>query len=114
MAHGSCVADPAIGATGHVDTAVAVLSYADERIATIRNSRRAALGYDQRVELLRSTACSRPATSWRARWSRELAPGVASANPVLLFLEPYMRAYAVELSAFMDACTEGAPVPGPL
>ena len=54
MAHGSCLADPAIGATGHVDTAVAVLSYADERIATVRNSRRAALGYDQRVELIRS------------------------------------------------------------
>ena len=37
-----------------IDTAVVVLTYEDGRIATIRNSRRAPYGYDQRVELLGS------------------------------------------------------------
>ena len=41
-------------AAGDVDTAVVVLTYADGRLATIRNSRRAPYGYDQRIELLGS------------------------------------------------------------
>ena len=37
--------------------------------------------------------------------------GVVSAKPVYFFLERYMRAYAIEWSAFVDACVEGRPVP---
>ena len=39
---------------GARDTAVVTLTYADGRIAVIKNSRRAVYGYDQRVELLGS------------------------------------------------------------
>ena len=51
---GSSIVDPAIGAAGDVDTAVVTLSYADGRIAVIKNSRRAVYGHDQRIELLGS------------------------------------------------------------
>ena len=54
MATASCIVDPEIGAAGDVDTAVVTLTYADGRIAVIKNSRRAVYGYDQRVELLGS------------------------------------------------------------
>jgi myo-inositol 2-dehydrogenase / D-chiro-inositol 1-dehydrogenase len=51
---GSSIVDPAIGQAGDVDTAVVTLTYADGRIAVIKNSRRAVYGFDQRVELLGS------------------------------------------------------------
>ena len=46
--------NPDIGAVGDVDTAVVMLQYTDGVIGTISNSRHAAYGYDQRVELLGS------------------------------------------------------------
>ena len=33
---------------------------------------------------------------------------------MLFFLEPFTRAYAIEWSVFVDARTEGAPVPATL
>jgi myo-inositol 2-dehydrogenase/D-chiro-inositol 1-dehydrogenase len=53
-ASGSSIVDPDIGAAGDVDTAVVTLTYAEGRIAVMKNSRRAVYGYDQRVELLGS------------------------------------------------------------
>lgn len=51
---GSSIVDPEIGEAGDVDTAVVTMTYADGKIAVIKNSRRAVYGYDQRVELLGS------------------------------------------------------------
>src|SRR6058998_2728915 len=45
---------PDIAAAGDVDTAVLMLQFTNGVIGTISNSRRAAYGYDQRVELLGS------------------------------------------------------------
>ena len=63
------IVDPAIGEAGDVDTAVVTLTYADGRIAVIKNSRRAVYGYDQRVELLGSEGFSRRRTCWKTLWS---------------------------------------------
>ncbi len=51
-ATGSCLVDPEIGAAGDIDTAIVTLTYADGKLAVIKNSRRAGYGYDQRLELL--------------------------------------------------------------
>lgn len=51
---GTSIVDPAIGEAGDVDTAVVTQTYADGRVAVIKNSRRAVYGYDQRVDLLGS------------------------------------------------------------
>jgi myo-inositol 2-dehydrogenase/D-chiro-inositol 1-dehydrogenase len=48
---GSALVDPAIGAAGDVDTAAVILTTASGRICQISNSRRAAYGYDQRIEV---------------------------------------------------------------
>ena len=93
---------------------MAVLSYADGRIATIRNSRRAAFGYDQRVELLGSGGMLSAGSELGSTVVRATAAGADTARPVLFFLERCKRAYAIEWSAFVDACTEGAPVPATL
>ena len=46
--------DPAIGEAGDLDTALVVLRFSNGVIGTIDNSRKAAYGYDQRVEILGS------------------------------------------------------------
>ena len=50
-ATGSALVDKAIGAAGDVDTAAVVLRSAGGRLCLISNSRRAAYGYDQRIEV---------------------------------------------------------------
>ncbi|MEL6618729.1 MAG: inositol 2-dehydrogenase [Pseudomonadota bacterium] len=111
MAHGSCLVDPAIGAAGDIDTAVVTLTYADGRLATIRNSRRAPYGYDQRVEVLGSKGALSVDNVPENTLSKATDSGVTSAKPVHFFLERYMQAYAIEWAAFVDACRGDAPVP---
>ena len=111
MAHGSCLVDPAIGAAGDIDTAVVTLTYADGRLATIRNSRRAPYGYDQRVEVLGSGGALRVDNVAENTVVKSTTNGITAANPVHFFLERYMQAYATEWTAFVDACKNGTPVP---
>ena len=49
-ARGAVRVDPAIGEAGDIDTGVVLLTHANGALTTIDNSRRAAYGYDQRVE----------------------------------------------------------------
>ena len=49
-AMGSALVDKAIGEAGDVDTAVVIMETKSGKVAQISNSRRAAYGYDQRVE----------------------------------------------------------------
>ena len=109
---GSSIVDPAIGEAGDVDTAVVTLHFADGRIARDQEiSRRAVYGYDQRIELprLRGSALGRQHA--REHRGQGHASGVTSAKPEFFFLERYMRAYASEWSAFVEAVISGSPVP---
>jgi myo-inositol 2-dehydrogenase/D-chiro-inositol 1-dehydrogenase len=108
---GSSIVDPAIGQAGDVDTAVVTLSYADGRIAVIKNSRRAAFGYDQRVEILGSDGMLQAQNMLENTVVRSTKAGVTGARPMFFFLERYMPAYRIEWAAFVATVTEGAPVP---
>ncbi|WP_376871002.1 inositol 2-dehydrogenase [Albirhodobacter sp. R86504] len=110
-ATGSCLVDPAIGEAGDIDTAVVVLTYADGRIATIRNSRRAVYGYDQRLELLGADGLLSVENQLETTVRKATTSGVTSAKPQLFFLERYMRAYEIEWGAFLDALIADAPMP---
>ena len=110
-AKGSSIVDPEIGAAGDVDTAVVTLTYDDGRIATIRNSRRAVFGYDQRIELLGSGGMLQAENMPENLVKKSNADGVTGAKPVLFFLERYMPAYAAEWDAFVKAVSDGAPMP---
>ena len=111
MAHGACLVDPAIGEAGDIDTAVVTLTYADGRLATIRNSRRATFGYDQRVEVLGSGGMLAAENVRENTIVKATDAGVVSAKPVHFFLERYMRAYEIEWAGFVDAVVAGKPVP---
>lgn len=100
---GSSIVDPEIGGAGDVDTAVVTLTYADGRIAVIKNSRRAVYGYDQRVELLGSEGLLQAQNMLENTVVKSTTQGVTGAKPTYFFLERYMPAYAAEWAAFVDA-----------
>ena len=58
-AYGSSLVDPAIGKAGDVDTALVIMRTASGKLAQISNSRRAAYGYDQRIEVHGSEGMAR-------------------------------------------------------
>lgn len=111
MAVGSSLIDPQIGAAGDVDTAVVTMTYSDGRIAVIRNSRRAAYGYDQRVEVLGSEGMLQGENVLENTIVKANAHGVTGAKPVHFFLERYMQSYRTEWDAFVRALSEGGPLP---
>jgi myo-inositol 2-dehydrogenase/D-chiro-inositol 1-dehydrogenase len=100
-AHGSSLVDPAIGGAGDIDTAAVTLRTAGGRIAQVANSRRAAFGYDQRVEVCGAlgmlSAGNRRATSVE----HADATGYRCDPALPFFLERYADAYRFELDAFV-------------
>lgn len=108
---GSSIVDPAIGAAGDVDTAAVTLTYADGRIAVIKNSRRAVYGYDQRVEVLGSDGLLQAQNVLENTVVKSTTAGVSSAKPTYFFLERYMPAYKAEWTAFVEAVQGKSDMP---
>jgi myo-inositol 2-dehydrogenase/D-chiro-inositol 1-dehydrogenase len=111
FATGSSIVDPAIGKAGDVDTAAVTMSYADGRIAVIKNSRRAVYGYDQRVELLGSEGLLQAQNMLENTVVKSTTRGVTGAKPTYFFLERYMPSYANEWGAFVEALAVGTAMP---
>jgi myo-inositol 2-dehydrogenase / D-chiro-inositol 1-dehydrogenase len=106
----SCLVDPAIGAAGDVDTAVATLRTASGKLCQISNSRRATYGYDQRIEAHGAAGLLRAGNVTAT--TIELANGAGfTTEPALpFFLERYAAAYRLELDAFVTAVTNSHAV----
>lgn len=111
FASGTSIVDPAIGAAGDVDTAVVTMTYADGRIAVVKNSRRAVYGYDQRVEILGSDGMLQAQNMLENTVVKSTTAGVTGAKPTYFFLERYMPAYRAEWAAFVTAVSENGPLP---
>ena len=110
-ASGACLVDPEIGRAGDIDTAVVTLSYADGKLAVIKNSRRAAYGYDQRLELLGADGLLQAQNMLENSVVKSTSQGVISAKPTYFFIERYMPAYRAEWAAFVAAVQEGDDMP---
>ncbi len=110
-ATGSCLVDPAIGNAGDIDTAVVVLRFSGGRLTTIKNSRRAVYGYDQRVELLGSDGLLSAGNVIENTVVKSTVDGVISAKPEFFFLQRYMRAYEAEWNRFVEAVMHGGDPP---
>ena len=106
---GSVLVDEAIGKAGDVDTAMVMLRTASGKLCQISCSRRAAYGYDQRIEVHGSGGMLRAGNLHET--TVEVATGDGFAlDPVLnFFLERYELAYRLELAAFVDAVESGTP-----
>lgn len=108
-ATGSVLIDPAIEALGDVDTAVTTLKFKHGAIATIDNSRRAAYGYDQRVELFGSGGMAFCGNLPGHTCVINDARGSHAAKAGSTQFGRYEAAYRRELEAFVECALEGKP-----
>ena len=95
--------DPAIGAQGDVDTAVITLKFANGAIGIIDNSRKAAYGYDQRVEVFGSKGVVVVSNDTPSSAVLSTEDGVFSDKPKYFFLERYKESFIAEVIDFFDA-----------
>ncbi len=111
QAAASVLVDPEIGKLGDFDSVNVILRTASGKQCVITNSRRAAYGYDQRIEVLGSKGMV--AARNTAEANVELADESGITTPPLLnfFMSRYTAAYANEIAAFVAAVAEGAPTP---
>jgi myo-inositol 2-dehydrogenase/D-chiro-inositol 1-dehydrogenase len=110
-ARGEVRVDPAIGEAGDIDTAVVVLRHADGTLTVIDDSRRAAYGYDQRVEAFGSKGMAASGNPPLHTGSTLTAGGAL--KPVLphFFVERYRASYLAGWTAFERAVREGLAPP---
>ncbi|ODT74828.1 MAG: inositol 2-dehydrogenase [Pelagibacterium sp. SCN 64-44] len=108
-AQASVLVDKAIGEAGDFDSASVMLSTASGKHATISNSRRATYGYDQRIEVHGSKGAV--AAENQRPVSIEIANASGYTRPPLhdFFMTRYTEAYALEISAFIDAVESKSP-----
>lgn len=107
---GSVLVDPRIGDVPDVDSAAITLVTASGKIAQISNSRRAAYGYDQRVEVLGSLGMARSGNLHET--TVEVAGTGGFSRPPLMnfFLERYMPSYLAEVDLFVRTALDGGEV----
>ncbi len=110
---GANLVDPEIEAAGDVDTAAVVLTTASGQICQISNSRRAAYGYDQRIEVHGAEGMLRAENQLETTVELATADGFVRSPAQHFFLERYQTAYLAEMAAFVAAVGSGAaPDPG--
>jgi myo-inositol 2-dehydrogenase / D-chiro-inositol 1-dehydrogenase len=95
--------DPAIGEAGDVDTALISLKFKNGAIGIIDNSRKAAYGYDQRVEVFGSKGSAEASNDTSTTVVLSTEEGVQSDKPLYFFLERYMESFAEEMKEFFNA-----------
>ena len=97
--------DAAIAAAGDVDSAVCLLKFCNGAMGYIENSRTAAYGYDQRVEVLGTNGAVSCDNNHPNNVTISTDQSVRRDLPLHFFLERYMDAYVEEMRAFVKLCT---------
>lgn len=102
-AKGSNNGDPAIGAVGDVDTALAVLTFDDGTVATASATRYNGAGHDVRLEIQGSKDSIVVGLDEQAAL-HSAEPGIAfpTGNPHHTFIERFDAAYRAEMVAFVE------------
>ncbi|AZZ90592.1 inositol 2-dehydrogenase [Hahella sp. KA22] len=108
---GSCQVDPAIGQAGDIDTATITLTTVSGAQCVILNSRRAAYGYDQRVEAFGAKGMLQAHNIKPTQLHRFGAEGESSDRLEDFFLQRYAAAYQAEMAAFVQALVTQSPMP---
>ena len=110
-ANATCLVDPAIGEAGDVDTAIISLKFDNGAVGVIDNSRKAAYGYDQRIEVFGSKGAAVAANETETNVTFMGENGVVSDKPLYFFLERYMQSFRDEMLQFVDAVLNNKPTP---
>ncbi|WP_427173687.1 Gfo/Idh/MocA family oxidoreductase [Arthrobacter sp. 92] len=102
-AKGSNNGDPAIGAVGDVDTALAVVTFDDGTLGSVGASRYNGAGHDVRLEIQGSKASLMVGLDENtAMASAEAGVAFPSGNPHKTFAERFDQAYRSEMAAFAE------------
>ena len=111
FAMGECLVDRKIGAAGDIDSAMVLLRTASDRMCHINNSRRAAYGYDQRIEVAGAKGMLRAENLGETTLEHFGAKGTVSDRPLDFFLERYADAYRAEMASFLTALKNKQQMP---
>jgi myo-inositol 2-dehydrogenase/D-chiro-inositol 1-dehydrogenase len=109
---GSCLVDPQIGELGDIDTACVALMTSSGKQAVILNSRRAAYGYDQRIEAFGSAGMvisDNPRATGLRRYSN--ASFGAPDRLFTFYMDRYGDSYRREIETFLGGVAAGTPPP---
>lgn len=107
MSCASVLVDPEIGRLGDYDSVNVILRTASGKQATINNSRRAAYGYDQRIEVHGSKGAAQAENVHAARVTVAGSDGYNRPPLLDFFMSRYEMAYAAEMAEMVAALTEG-------
>lgn len=111
VATAAVLTDPEIGKLGDYDSVNVILQTASGRQAIITNSRRAAYGYDQRIEVLGSKGLVAARNQHEANIDMAGADGFSRPPLLNFFMTRYTAAYANEIAAFVASVADGAATP---
>ena len=111
FARGALRIEPSFAEADDIDTALVTLVHQDGCLTAIDNSRRAAYGYDQRVEVLGSEGMAVSENPRAHTGSLITAAGERRPPNPYFFLERYLPSYVREWEAFVDAVRSGEDPP---
>jgi myo-inositol 2-dehydrogenase/D-chiro-inositol 1-dehydrogenase len=111
FARGGARIDPAVAEFGDIDTAMVMLEHENGCLTAIDNSRQAAYGYDQRVEVFGSAGMVASENPLAHTGVVRTATGSHVAPLPYFYGERYAQSYLLEWQAFVSALAVGAPPP---
>ncbi len=109
FAVGDCLVDPEIATAGDIDTAMVTLKTKSGIQCQIINSRRAAYGYDQRIEAFGEAGILKADNPTETTTTFMGKDGATGDKIMHFFLERYADAYRLQLNAFVDSVVNGSP-----
>ena len=111
FARGAVRVEPTFAEVGDIDTALVTLVHENGCLTAIDNSRRAAYGYDQRVEVFGSEGMAVSENPRAHAGSVLTAAGERRPPNPYFFLERYLPSYVREWEAFVEAVKRGEAPP---
>jgi myo-inositol 2-dehydrogenase / D-chiro-inositol 1-dehydrogenase len=94
-----------------IDTAIITITFENGAMAVIDNSRQAAYGYDQRIEVFGSKGMVKCENNTPTQTTLFTNDGVLQDKPLYFFLERYQESFEEELVQFFNALEKGEETP---
>jgi myo-inositol 2-dehydrogenase / D-chiro-inositol 1-dehydrogenase len=108
---GAVRVDDIVKQFGDIDTAVTTLTFNDGSYALIDNSRKAAYGYDQRLEVFGNKGMIQVENNLHHRTILHNGQGIHHSLPLDFFMDRYASSYRYEMELFIDALVNNKPMP---
>lgn len=96
---------PSVSECNDIDTAIINLKFANGSLGVIDNSRQAAYGYDQRIEVFGSLGAVHADNNKPTNTTLSTCDGIISEKPLYFFLERYEASFVAELVSFYQCIT---------